>query len=275
MKHMKQLTPSVYVSDGIEGCNTGFVVTSEGVFAHDAPMLKEQAKAWAAEIAKHGPLRYVVSGEPHRDHITGLCFMGGTLIGHEGAREEILKMTVDEYKATMARFHPDEVIDKDFHFRAPDIAIRDSITIYLGKHTFKILVMPGHTRWNVCTFVPEERVIFVSDTITGDVSVLTDALPGEWIEKLKFIQTLDVDYIVCGHGEVKDKNYIPEFIKGIQTWLDVVDDAIKKGMTLKEAQKIITMEKEFPDILEKCRWKPDIVPANVASIYAYLQSKGK
>ena len=270
---MKQLTPNVYVETGNEGCNTGFVVTSEGVFAHDAPMMTEQAKAWAAEIAKHGTPRYVVSGEPHIDHLSGMCYLGGTLIGHEGTREKILKMSINEYKAKMAKFHPDTPIDKDIHYRAPDITIKGSITIYLGKHTFKLLVTPGHTPWNVCTFVPEEKVIFTSDTVTGDVSVLDDAMPGEWIENLKFIQTLDVDKIVCGHGEVMDKSYIPEFIKGIQTWVDVVGDAIKKGMTLEEAQKNITMEKEFPDILKKCPWKPDIVSVNVAKVYAYLKNK--
>lgn len=270
---MKQLTPNVYVSTSNEGCNTGFVVTSQGIVAHDIPMLKEQAKAWAAEIAKHGTLRYIISGEPHRDHIAGLCFMGGILIGHEGNREQVLKMTVDEYKAIMKKIHPDMVIENDFYFRPPEITIKDNTTIYLGKHTFKILVMPGHTLWNICTFVPEERVIFTSDTVTGDVSVLDDAMLGEWIENLKYIQTLDVDYIVGGHGEVKDKSYIPEFITGLQTWLDVVGDAIKKGMTLEEAKKNITMEKEFPDILEKCPFKPDLVPANVATIYEYLINK--
>jgi len=269
---MKQLTPNVFVSTSNEGCNTGFVVTSDGVVAHDAPMLEKEAKAWAAEIARHGKLQYLINAEPHLDHVAGLCFVGGILIGHEGSREQILK-NVDEYKARMMKFHPGIIFGEGFYFRAPDITIKDNITIYLGKHTFKILIMPGHTPWNICTFVPEEHVIFTSDTITGDVSVLDEALLEEWIENLKFIQSLDVDYIVGGHGEVTNKSYIPEFIKGLQTWLDVVGDAIKRGMTLDEAKKKITMKKEFPDILEKCPFKPDLVSANVARVYTYLKNK--
>jgi cyclase len=272
---MQRLTPNVYVSTTNEGCNTGFVVTSEGVVAHDAPMLREEATAWAAQIAERGALRYVVNGEPHFDHITGLCYLGGTLIGHEGSREEILKISIEQYRARMAKFHPEFVIHSDFRFRAPEIAIKDSTTVYLGEHTFKILVVPGHTLWNVCTYVPEERVIFTSDTVTGDVSVLDDAMLNEWIEGLKYIQTLEVDYIVGGHGEVQDRSYIPVFIRGLQTWLDVVGDAMKKGMTLEEAKKNLTMEKEFPDILEKCPWKPDLVASNVARIYAYLEGRAE
>jgi cyclase len=270
---MKKLTPNVYVSTSNQGCNTGFVVTSEGILAHDTPMVPPEARAWASEIAKHGTLRYVVNGEPHPDHISGNCFLGGILIGHEGTREAILKMSVDEYKTNMAKFHPGMAVDKDFCYRAPDIAIRDNITIYLGKHTFNILVMPGHTPWNICTFVPNERVIFTSDTIIGNLPVLDDAILGEWIESLKYIQKMDVDYIVGGHGGVFDKKNIEPFIKDIQTWLDVVGDAIKKGMTLEEAKKNITMEKEFPALLANTWWKPDIVPANVARVYNYLKNK--
>lgn len=269
---MEQITPNVYVETNNEGCNTGFVVTSDGVFAHDMPMMPDEAKNWSAEMAKHGTLRYAVIGEPHFDHMAGLYYMGGTLIGHEGTREQILKTGMDEYESKVIGHNPGLKIDKDFYYRTPDITIKNDITVYLGNHTFQVLVLSGHTPWNVCTFVPEERVIFTSDIVTGDVSVLDDALPGEWIKNLKFIQTLDVDKIVGGHGEVKDKSYIPEFINGIQIWLDVVDDAIKKGMTLEEAKKNLTMEKEFPDILEKCPWKPDIVSANIARIYNYLKN---
>jgi cyclase len=272
---VQQLTTNVYVGTEYEGCNTGFVVTGEGVIAHDVPMLKEQAKAWSAEINKHGKLSYIISGEPHLDHITGLCYLGGTLISHEGTREQILKMTVDSYKARMAVYHPEMRIDDDYYFRLPEIAIKNDITLYLGNHTIKILVMPGHTPWNICTYVPEENVIFTSDNVTGDVSVLDDCLLGEWIENLKYIQTLNVEYVITGHGPVQKKSYISEFIKGLQLWLDVVDDAIKKGMTLEEAKNNITMEKEFPNIKEQCPWKPDLVPANVATIYNYLTNKKK
>lgn len=271
---MYRLTPNVYVSTTNEGCNTGFVVTSDGVVAHDAPMVKAQAKAWAAEIAEHGMLRYVISGEPHLDHVAGLCFMGGTLVGHESTRT-VLADCMPDYKARMAKYHPESSTDKEFYFRMPDIELKGDITIHLGKHTFQIMILPGHTPWNICTFVPEEKVVFASDTVTGDVSVLDEAMLDVWIDNLKFIHSLDVEHIVAGHGEVKPKSYIPEFIAGLQIWLDVVGDAIKQGMTLEEAKKNLTMEKEFPDILERCPWKPDLVSANVERVYTYLVGRGR
>jgi cyclase len=270
---MQRLTPSVYVETGHEGCNTGFIVTGDGIVAHDIPMVASQAKAWGAEIAKHGTLRYIISGEPHADHVTGGCYLGGTLIAQEGAREQILKLTFEDYKAKTLKFHPGTPVDNNFFYRAPEITIKDNITLYTGKHIIKVLMMPGHTPWNIATYVPEEKIIFISDTLTGDVSVLDDCLMDEWIDSLKFIQTLDVDYIIPGHGPVQNKSYIPQFMKGLLSWLDPVKEALKKGWTLEEAMKNITMEKEFPDIQKRMPWKPDIVPANVATIYKYLVNK--
>jgi len=270
---MIRLTPNVYVEIVKNGCNTGFVVTSEGVFAHDTPMLPEAAKNWAAEIAKHGTLRYVVNGEYHPDHILGNCYLGGTLIAHEGTREEILKKGLNDYKDMVSKHMPGSRPDKDFYYRAPDITLNNRLTIYLGKHTFKLMALPGHTACQVCTFVPEEGVVFTSDTVGTSLPVMDESLPDEWIESLKFLQTLDFDKIVCGHGEVQEKSYISHMIKHIRTWLDVVADAIKKGMTLEEAQKNITMEKEFPDLIKDTAHKPDIIPTNVARIYIYLKNK--
>ncbi len=100
------------------------------------------------------------------------------------------------------------------------------------------------------------------------------ALPDEWIKSLTYLQTLDFDKVVCGHGEVQDKSYIPQMIKNIQTWIGAVADAIKKGMTLEEAQKNVTMVKEFPNLVKNLAM-PGVIPMNVAGIYAYLKNEGK
>jgi cyclase len=271
---MKKITDSVFVETGNRGCNTGFVVTSDGVVAVDTPMVPDAAKKWAAEIAKHGTLRYVINGEAHGDHISGNCYLGGILIAHEGAREEILKSDIDSYLQMMRRLALDFTPGKDFRYRAPDITLSDRLTIYLGKHTFKLMALPGHSPYQVCVYVPEERVLFTSDNVVSAMPFFRQALPDEWIKSLQYLQTLDFAKIVCGHGEVQDKSYLPQMIKNIRTWVGAVSDAIKKGMTLEEAQKNVTMVKEFPDLVKNLAM-PGVVPMNVAGIYNYLKNKAK
>jgi cyclase len=269
---MQQITANVYIETGNRGCNTGFVVTADGVLAHDTPMLPDMARKWAAEIDKRGTPRYVVNGEAHGDHIGGGCYMGGTFISHEGAREAILKATIEEYKNMIARLAPEFEPDKDFYYRVPDITFTERLTIYLGKHTFKLLALPGHSPFQVTTYVPEEGVIFTSDNVVTAMPFFHQAVPVEWIASLKFLQTLDFDKIVCGHGEVQPKNYLAEMIRNIQTWVSPVAEATKSGMTLEEAQQSITYEKEFPELVKNAP-RPGVVAMNVAGIYRYLKNK--
>lgn len=271
---MQKITDNVYVETGNRGCNTGFVVTADGVVAIDTPMVPAAAKKWAAEIAKHGPLRYVINGEAHGDHISGNCYLGGTLIAHEGARDAILSSDINSYKQMLERLAPGSALDADFRYRAPDITLSDRLTIYLGAHTFKLMALPGHSPYQVSVYVPEERVVFTSDNVVTAMPFFRQALPDEWIKSLQYLQKLDFDKIVCGHGEVQGKSYIPQMIKNIQTWIGAVADAIKKGMTLEEAQKNVTMVKEFP-VLVKNQLMPGVIPMNVARIYEYLQNKKK
>lgn len=269
---MKQITPNVYVEISKHGCNPVFVVTSDGILAHDSPIMKDNnALKWAAEIAKHGTVKYVISGEPHGDHTGGLCYLGGTLIGHEGGRPEIVD-TQDQYEKGLLKFKlPPE---SGFSYRAPDLVIKDDITIYMGNHTFKIFVMPGHTPWNICTYIPEEKVIFASDDITRDPPVLYDSVPYEWIESLEFMKTLDFDIIVPGHGDVMAKSDIDGFIAEIKMWVKPVEEAVEKGESLEWVKENITMEKEYPDLAERLP-QPAIASKNVARIYNYLKSRAK
>jgi len=71
---MQRISDSVFVETGFRGCNVGFVVTKEGVVVIDTPMVPREAIKWREEIARHGPIRYVINTEPHGDHFTGNFF---------------------------------------------------------------------------------------------------------------------------------------------------------------------------------------------------------
>jgi cyclase len=272
---MQKITENVYAETGARGCNTSFVVTSDGVVAIDTPITPAIARKWLAEIAKHGTLRYVINGEAHPDHIAGNCYMGGTLIAHEGARDAILKTDPNTIKQMQQRMAPggSSPDSADFRLRAPDITFSERLTIYLGKHTFHLFALPGHSANQVYVFVPEEKVIFTSDNVvTTGMPFFFESLPDEWIKGLQFVEKLDFDKLVPGHGEVAEKSYIKQMIKTIDTWIDPVKDAIKKGMALEETQKKIASMQEFAGIIKNMTM-PGMFNNSVAGIYKYYKNK--
>jgi cyclase len=237
---MQKITANVYVETGFRGCNTSFVVTGEGVVMIDTPMVPADAKKWAAEIAKYGPVRYVIND-------------------------------LNAFKQMLQGMAPGSApLEKDFKFRAPEITLSERLTLYLGKHSFHLIAMPGHSPYQVTVYVPEERVVFTSDNVVTGIPFFRQAVPDEWIKSLQRLQQLDVDKVVTGHGEVQSKSYLPQMIKNIQTWLGAVAGAIEKGMTLAEAQEKVTMAKEFPNLPRDER-TAGLIGMNVARLYEYLK----
>jgi cyclase len=270
---MQKITANVYVETGFRGCNTSFVVTAEGVVVIDTPMVPAEAKQWAAEAAKYGPVRYVINGEPHPDHVFGNCYFGGTVVGHEGTRAVILGTTMDSFTQMLKGMAPDSPPPgNDFKFRPPEITLTEGLTLYLGKHTFQLIALPGHSPYQVTVYVPEERVVFTSDNVVTGTPFFFQALPDAWLETLDRLQELDVDKVVPGHGEVQDKSYLPQMKKNIQTWLSTVAGAIEKGMTLAEAQEKLTFTREFPNLPRDER-TANIIRTNVGRLYEYLRNK--
>jgi cyclase len=80
---MQQISDSVFIENNFRSCNTGFVITKEGIVLIETPMVPSEAKKWNEEISRYGELRYVINTEPHYDHAFGNCWFGGTVVGHE------------------------------------------------------------------------------------------------------------------------------------------------------------------------------------------------
>lgn len=244
---MQKITSNVYVETANHGCNTSFFVTREGIVMVDTPMVPAEAKKWRDEIAKHGQLRYVINGEPHGDHISGNCWFGGALIGHEGTRQAILAAKVEDIKGMLQRMMPEALpLDPEFKYRAPEITLSQRLTLHLGDHTFQLINLPGHTPYQLAVYVPEERVVCTSDNVIQGMPFLHQAVPYAWLESLKQLQQLDFDQIIPGHGNVCPRSYLKEMSETIQYWIDQVNSAIAKGWTKQEALEKVTLADKYP-----------------------------
>ena len=270
---MEKISDNVYVETEFQGCNCGFVVTSEGVVMIDTPQIPTDAINWRDEIVKHGKVRYLINTEPHSDHFSGNYFFEGTVVGHEGVREVILASPLEQYKERLQQMAPDSLpLLEGYSYHPPTITLSQRLTLYLGDHTFKLINLPGHTPYQVAVYIPEEKVAFTSDNIFYMTQAfLHQALPHEWIESLKKMEELEADVLVPGHGDICDRSYLPEMSSFIRDWIDAVQVAIDKGLTLEEAQDKISMLDRYPMAPDNEARGKEIQRMNVARLYEVLK----
>ncbi len=272
---MQKISDNVYAETGFQGCNPGFVVTSDGVVMIDTPQMPADAVRWRDEIAKHGPVRYLINTEPHGDHFTGNYFFEGTVVAHEGVREAILASSVEQIMERLRQMAPDSLsLMAGFSYRPPTITLSERLTLYVGEHTFQLIHVPGHTPFQVAVYIPEERVVFTSDNVFYRVQAyLHQAVPYEWLDSLKRLGELQADVMVPGHGEVCDRSYIPEMSAFIQAWIDAVTEAIDQGMSLEEAQDKVSLLDRYPMQPGSEAMGEQLQRMNVARLYEVLTKR--
>jgi cyclase len=270
---MQKIGQNVYAETGFRGCNPGFVVTSEGVVMIDTPQMPADAIRWRDEIAKHGPVRYLINTEPHGDHFAGNYFFEGTVVAHQGTREAILAASVEQLKERLKQAAPDSLpLIKDYSNRPPTITFSEQMTLYVGNHTFQLINLPGHTPYQVAVYIPEERVVFTSDNVFGRVQAwLHQAVPYEWLDSLRRLEELEADVLVPGHGSVCERSYIREMSAFIQDWIDAVSAAIAQGMSLEEAQEKVSFLDRYPMESGSEPMAQFVQHMNVARLYQVLK----
>lgn len=272
---MQKISDRVYAETGFRGCNPGFVVTGEGVVMIDTPQLPSDAIEWRDEIDKFGPVCYLINTEPHRDHFSGNFFFKGKVVAHEGTRKAILATPVEQiYDFIKQAFPGSLALMEGFRLRPPDITFSAELTLYVGGLTFQLINMPGHTAYQAAVYIPEEKVVFTSDNVFGRVQAwLREALPYEWLDSLKRLQTLDADALVPGHGAICKKDYIPEMSAFIQAWIDAVKAAIDQGMSLEEAQGKVSLLDRYPMEHGTESMAEMVQRMNVERLYQVLKKK--
>jgi cyclase len=264
---MEPVTGNVFTNTKLRGCNPSFVTTSDGVVVIDTPQLPTKAVAMRQLAESHGPIRYIVNTEHHVDHIFGNYYFrgAGTVVNHRGLWERFMVVypELDPFAYAYQSIPGDDPMgtdlddpeslalwpDRDEYYRDPNkgrIVFTGDLTLHVGDHTFHLLHTPGHTPGQLAVHVPEERVVFTGDTIfSGCQTWLMTSNVALWLDALERIRTLDVDWIVPGHGPVVTKAYLDVQRSHLMEWKTAVATAIAKGWTREETVERVHFRDRF------------------------------
>jgi glyoxylase-like metal-dependent hydrolase (beta-lactamase superfamily II) len=190
--------------------NAGFVVTREGVVVYDAlatPALGEAMLAAIAKVTKQ-PVRIVVAGHFHADHVYGLQAFkraGAEILGHPNGkayiRSDFAQQRLAQRRAELGPWVNDKTVltgadrwlafgsDKTYRFALGGLHFR--VTDSSGAHSDEDLML----------LVEEERVLFAGDLLfSGRIPYVGNANSKVWLQALDGMLVADPLVVIPGHG---------------------------------------------------------------------------
>ena len=210
---MQQITENIFVETGYRGCNPGFIVTTGGLVLIDSPHRPTDGIEYKKVVEKYGSVKYLITTEPHADHVTSNFLFEATYVAHQDTRTRMTDQAfMDRVKQMLGMVDPDFAQNlKDYSVPLPEVTFIDNMTLFVGEHSLKLMHLPGHTASQTAVFIPEEKAVFTADNIFHkSPTFMHEALPGMWLDSLEKLKDLDAEYYIPGHGEVCGKDYLDE-----------------------------------------------------------------
>ena len=154
----------------------------------------------------------VIITHGHPDHMEGVRVFQGTDALVAVSSHEM------EFIQTVAPHYGEALGIPDFE---PQILLQEG-DLKVGSRTFEVIHTPGHSPGSICLYWPDRKVLFTGDVVFNQGIGRTD-LPGgngsELKESIRRISSLDVDYLLTGHGDVvTGKEAVKENFKIIESY---------------------------------------------------------
>lgn len=245
---MRKITDSIFAEIDFSGCNPGIVITKEGVVLIDTPSLPTDALKLRKELKKLGRVKYIINTEGHPDHVLGNAFFEGTVIAHQGIKDNFGASLerIAEVSETIRELDP-----KGMRFlsgyvpKEPKITFDHKLILYVADQVIELINLPGHTPHQTAVFFPKDRVVFTGDNVVCRTRPLYHRCqPKEWMKSLEHLKKMHFDVLIPGHGAVCGKEALDEMISYNNEIFEQVERAIEQGLSKEETLgKVIFSEK--------------------------------
>jgi glyoxylase-like metal-dependent hydrolase (beta-lactamase superfamily II) len=189
---LEQIIPGHYMySSGAR--ISGVIATSEGVVVIDSlsseAMAKHERQLIAATIKQ--PVRYLISSTFHGNYSLGnVAYPDVIRIGHENYKADLLDM-----------MKTDKMPPAQQAAMLPHQTYRDRMSLFLGGKEIRILyVGRAHTRGDSIVFVPQDRIVYLSEVFFDGRFPFMNSGYVDWIHTLDTVLNLEADIFVPGQG---------------------------------------------------------------------------
>lgn len=275
---MEEIAPGIFTTSKYEGANCGLVLTDEGAIVIDTPILPNDGKRWAAEVAElTDNILYVFNTDHHRSHILGNQYFDAPILAHEFAWEEMTgyKDTFIERTKNLYKKQPD--IQAQFantYIVKPELTFTGKMEMKKGGRTLQFMYLGGHTPATSGLYLPEENILFAGDLIVvNEHPALGQCDSKEWLSQLKWLQAQTLNVIVPGHGALCNVEAVEPVRCYIRTMRSRVRSQYKNGRTKAESAVVISqMIDMFPYPAGRKSMIEKRIRAGVSRIYDEMKN---
>ena len=162
----------------------------------------------------------------------------------------------------------------------PTMTIEKRLVLHRGSRTIEILHLGhGDTPGDLVVYLLPEKIACTGDMLTHPVPYGFSSEPLAWLETLRRLHALDVEYLIPGHGEVQHgKGHLDRVMRLLQTVQDQVRGAIADGLDLEGTRKRVDLSRlieEFAqgDPVIRYRFRGWFIEPNVEETFRVLKDK--
>jgi len=263
---VKEVSSGIYYHQGVHEepsesnmgaiANVGFIIGEQCVAVIDSggSYLEGSYLRQAIKNTTDLPICYVINTHVHPDHIFGNAAFKDdkpTFIGHEklpaaiAAREAYFAKT---FKETLGKAYT----GTEFISPTQTASINKPITIDLGNRELILTAYStSHTDHDLTVFDSNTKTLWTGDLLfMGRIPVMDGSING-WIKTMTQMQTMDLNFLIPGHGEASSDKWQ----SGLQKQLDyftLLRDEIR--VIIEDLGTIDQASKEV-GILEQNSWE--------------------
>jgi glyoxylase-like metal-dependent hydrolase (beta-lactamase superfamily II) len=233
---LEQIIPGHYTYNS-NGFVSGVIVTSEGVVVVDALGNEAVAKDERQQISDviGQPVRYLISSSFHDNYTRGnVAYRDVSRIGHDNYQADLLDLMKDVPVAEQ-------------EVRLPGLTYRDRMTLHLGGKEIQILhIGRAHTRGDSIVFVPEDRIVYMSELLFYDRFPWMSDGYVNWINAIDIALNLGADIFVPAHGKMPadakaSRQGLVRFRQILVDARDAVEKEIARGATEDQAAATVLL----------------------------------
>ena len=242
---MDEVAKQIYVETEYDEVNVGAIVTPTGVICIDAPSYARDARDWAARMHRLSPypVQNIILTDANGDRILNTRWLNAPIIMQQAAAAK-LKSYEKKYPQALLEslsirsphrgreLSNGPVEHAKMSFSGETILLRHGLQI-------ELLHRGGPTGGNCWVHLPEQKVVFVGDTLMLDMHPHMSARGGpEWLESLAELRPmLKTHTVVAGRGGTPTVEHIDAIVNYLTRMQQTVENHFESGKSIDTISK--------------------------------------